>query len=96
MKTVKVKVYYNSEDNSINVKFDDDNLILLSESKKILNAKEIYNMFKYETGKLYELLELDDLTGLTADDMYYIKECYKIFKNIINGISISEEEKTDE
>lgn len=96
MKTVKVQVYYNSEDNSINVKFDDDNLILLSESKKTLNAKEIYNMFKYETGKLYELLELDDLTGLTADDMYYIKECHKIFKNIINGISISEEEKTDE
>ncbi len=96
MKTVKVKVYYNSEDNSINVKFDDDNLILLSESKRTLNAKEIYNMFKYETGKLYELLELDDLTGLTDDDMYYIKECHKIFKNIINGISISEKEKTDE
>lgn len=93
MKTVKVKVYYNSEDNSINVKFDDDNLILLSESKKTLNAKEIYNMFKYETGKLYELLELDDLTGLTDDDRYYIKECHKIFKNIINGINISEEEK---
>lgn len=96
MKPVKVKVYYNSEDNSINVKFDDDNLILLSESKKTLNAKEIYNMFKYETGKLYELLELDDLTGLNDDDIYYIKECHKIFKNIINGISISEEEKTDE
>lgn len=96
MKTVKVKVYYNSEDNSINVKFDDDNLILLSESKKTLNAKEIYNMFKYETGKLYELLELDDLTGLTDDDRYYIKECHKIFENIINGINISEEEKTDE
>ena len=96
MKTVKVKVYYNSEDNSINVKFDDDNLILLSESKKTLNAKEIYNMFKYETGKLYELLELDDLTSLTDDDRYYIKECHKIFENIINGINISEEEKTDE
>lgn len=96
MKTVKVKVYYNSEDNSINVKFDDDNLILLSESKKTLNAKEIYNMFKYETGKLYELLELDDLTGFTDDDRYYIKECHKIFENIINGINISEEEKTDE
>lgn len=96
MKPVKVKVYYNSEDNSINVKFDDDNLILLSESKKTLNAKEIYNMFKYETGKLYELLELDDLTGLNDDDIYYIKECHKIFKNIINGISISEEAKTDE
>lgn len=96
MKTVKMKVYYNSEDNSINVKFDDDNLILLSESKKTLNAKEIYNMFKYETGKLYELLELDDLTGLTDDDRYYIKECHKIFENIINGINISEEEKTDE
>jgi hypothetical protein len=96
MKTVEVKIYYNNEDNSINVKFDDANLILLSESKKTLNAKEIYDMFKYETGKLYKLLELDDLTGLNDDDLYYIKECHKIFENIINGISIPEEEKTDE
>jgi hypothetical protein len=95
MKTVKVKVYYNSRDNSINVKFDDDNLVLLSENKKTINAKEIYDKFKYENGKTYELLELDCLTDLNDDYIYYIKECHKIFKNIIDGISIAEEEKSD-
>ena len=73
MKTVKVKVYYNSRDNSINVKFDDDNLVLLSENKKTINAKEIYDKFKYENGKKYELLELDCLTDLNDDYIYYIK-----------------------
>lgn len=93
MKTVKVKIYYNSDDKSINVKFDDDNLILLSENKKTLNAKEIYNIFSYENDKAYELQELGDLTDLNDDDLYYIRECHKIFKTIIDGINISEEEK---
>ena len=93
MKIVKVKVYYNDKDNSINVMFDEDNLVLLSENKKTLNAKEIYDMFKYENDKMYELDELDDLTTLDEDNTYYIKECHRIFKNIIDGISISENEK---
>ena len=90
---VKVKVYYNDKDNSINVMFDEDNLMLLSENKKTLNAKEIYDMFKYENDKMYELDELGDLTTLDEDNTYYIKECHRIFKNIIDGISISENEK---
>lgn len=93
MKTVKVKVYYNNEDNSINVTFDDNNLVLLSANKKSLNAKEIYDMFKYENEKTYELAELEDLKSLDEDSKYYLMECYKIFKNIIDGISISENGK---
>lgn len=93
MKIVKVKVYYNEKDNSINVMFDENNLVLLSENKKTLNAKEIYNMFKYENDKTYELDELGDLTTLDEDSMYYLKECHRIFKNIIDGISISENGK---
>lgn len=93
MKIVKVKVYYNDKDNSINVMFDEDNLVLLSENKKTLNAKEIYDMFKYENDKMYELDELGDLTTLDEDNTYYIKECHRIFKNIIDGISIFENEK---
>ena len=93
MKIVKVKVYYNDKNNSINVMFDENNLVLLSENKKTLNAKEIYDMFKYENDKTYELDELGDLTTLDEDSTYYIKECHRIFKNIIDGISISENEK---
>lgn len=93
MKIVKVKVYY--DNNSINVKFDDNNLVLLSENKKELNAKEIYDMFKYENDKKYELVELEDLKDLDEDSKYYTEECHKIFKNIIDGINISEMEKND-
>ena len=83
MKPVKVKVYYNSEDNSINVKFDDDNLILLSESKKTLNAKEIYNMFKYETGKL----------NIPYDILFEICRIFNISNLEFQNAPITEEEQ---
>ena len=90
MKIVKVKVCYNANDNSIDVKFDENAFVLLSKNEKTLYAKKIYNMFDYKNDKTYELEELEDLSDLDEDNAYYIKECYKIFKNIIDGISVSE------
>ena len=59
--------------------------------KKELNAKEIYDMFKYENGKKYILNDLDNYDDISEDNQYYLNECHKIFKNIIDGLEIPEE-----
>lgn len=91
MKTVNVKIKYNNKDKSISVYFDTDSLLLLSNSKKELNAKEIYDMFKYENGKKYVLNGLENYSNISEDNQYYLNECHKIFKNIIDGLEIPEE-----
>lgn len=91
MKTVKVSVIYNEIDSSISVNFDDDSLILISETKKELKAKEIYEMFKYENDKKYLLSDIADYPNIDEDDLYYLKECHQIFKNVIDGLEIPEE-----
>ena len=48
-------------------------------------------MFKYENGKKYVLNELEKYDDISEDNQYYLNECYKIFKNIIDGLEISEE-----
>lgn len=91
MKTVNVKIKYDNNDKSISLFFDADSLLLLSDTKKELNAKEIYDMFKYENGKKYILNDLDNYDGISEDNQYYLNECHKIFKNIIDGLEIPEE-----
>ena len=63
----------------------------VSDTKKELNAKEIYDMFKYENGKKYILNDLDNYDDISEDNQYYLNECHKIFKNIIDGLEIPEE-----
>ena len=91
MKPIEVKVVYNEKNNSIEVLFDDKEYTLVSNAKKELNAQEIFEMFNYEKDKKYKISKLDEYENINADYSAYLEECYNVFKNIIDGITIEEE-----
>lgn len=85
MKTSEIEVLYENP-NKICVKVDDKKVLLLSEDKKQITAKEIYKFLDYKKGKNYSLKDLKEFPEINDDYKNYLDEIYEIFKTIMKSL----------
>lgn len=89
---IKINIEYEAI-NKIYLNSDSNKILILSNEKKEISAKEIFDFLNYQSGKKYILEELSqDMATLDENNKNYIDQIYKMMKSIINGInSISQE-----